>query len=122
MLDIDFDGYRRLLRGREDLMWFQIMYLERNWLLKMEPREFALVQDDATERYRRFRRDRPELYRRLPLFHIASHLGITPTQLSRIRKVEQGQDSGEGARCITGRRRRQGVLHRRPRRSCMEKG
>lgn len=90
MLSIDFDGYRSLLRQREDLMWFHIMYLEQNWLLKKEPRELALVQDDASERYRRFVRDFPKLYKRLPLFHVASHLGITPTQLSRIRKAERG--------------------------------
>ena len=89
MLSIDFDGYRRLLRERQDLMWFQIMYLEQNWLLKKEPRELALVQDDASERYRRFIREYPKLYERLPLFHVASHLGITPTQLSRIRKAER---------------------------------
>ena len=89
LVRIDFGGYRRLLRERADLMWFQIRYLEENWLLQKEPREVALVQDDASERYRRFCREHPELQERLPLFHIASHLGITPTQLSRIRKAER---------------------------------
>ncbi len=89
MLSIDFEGFRGLLRQREDLMWFHIMYLEQNWLLKKEPRELALVQEDATARYRRFLREYPELNERLPLFHVASHLGITPTQLSRIRKAER---------------------------------
>lgn len=88
MLSIDFAGYRGLLRERPDLMWFHIRYLEQNWLLKKEPRELALVQDDASKRYRRFIAECPALYERLPLFHIASHLGITPTQLSRIRKTE----------------------------------
>lgn len=87
MLRIDFEGYRALLRRRADLMWFHIKYLEHNWLLKKEPRELALVHDDASERYRRFVREYPELHERLPLFHVASHLGITPTQLSRIRRA-----------------------------------
>jgi len=89
LVGIDFAGYRRVLRAREDLKWFQIRYLERNWVLQKEPREFALVQDDAGERYRRFQRASPRLARRLPLFHIASHLGITPTQLSRIRRADR---------------------------------
>lgn len=86
---IDFAGYRRLLKDCPDLMWFHIQYLEKNWLLKKEPRELALVQDGASKRYRRFIREHPGLYARLPLFHVASHLGITPTQLSRIRKANQ---------------------------------
>jgi hypothetical protein len=44
------------------------------------------VQEDASQRYVRFIQDYPFLVERLPQHHIASHLGITPTQLSRIRK------------------------------------
>ncbi|MCB9656437.1 MAG: Crp/Fnr family transcriptional regulator [Sandaracinaceae bacterium] len=86
MISIDFTGYRALLRERPDLMWFQIRYLEENWLLAKEPREVALVQEDAASRYARFLRDAPRLAQRLPLYHVASHLGITPTQLSRLRR------------------------------------
>jgi CRP-like cAMP-binding protein len=91
LVAIDFAGFRALLERSPDLMWFQIRYLERNWLLMKEPREFALVQDEAAQRYRRFKQDSPGLAERLPLFHIASHLGITPTQLSRIRRAERGE-------------------------------
>lgn len=90
---IDFARYRALLRERPDLMWFQIRYLERNWLLGKEPRELALVQDDAMQRYLRFRERHPDLERRLAQYHVASHLGITPTQLSRIRR--RLRESGE---------------------------
>ncbi|MCB9876536.1 MAG: Crp/Fnr family transcriptional regulator [Planctomycetes bacterium] len=93
VLAIDFAGFRRLLQARADLMWFQIQYLERNWLLQKEPRELALVQDDADVRYARFLAESPGLARRLPLFHIASHLGITPTQLSRIRRARRDDDA-----------------------------
>ncbi|WGL15018.1 hypothetical protein PVT68_09520 [Microbulbifer bruguierae] len=44
------------------------------------------MQEDAGARYQQFLRDFPKLAARLPQYHIASHLGITPTQLSRIRK------------------------------------
>jgi CRP-like cAMP-binding protein len=89
VLSFDFAGYRAVLAERRDLMWFQIRYLERNWLLKKEPREFSLVQEEAAVRYRRFRDESPRLAARLPLFHVASHLGVTPTQLSRIRRAER---------------------------------
>ncbi|MFD1215905.1 Crp/Fnr family transcriptional regulator [Microbulbifer celer] len=86
IIEIDHAGYRRLLEMHDDLKNFHIHYLERHWLMDKEPREVALVQDEASVRYRRFLEDFPRLAQRLPQYHIASHLGITPTQLSRIRK------------------------------------
>lgn len=86
IIEIDFTAYRKLLLQRDDLKLFQIHYLEKNWLLAKDAREIAIVQEDATQRYLRFIQDYPFLVERLPQHHIASHLGITPTQLSRIRK------------------------------------
>ncbi len=86
LIEINFQAYRHLLDLHNDLKWFHILYLEENWLIKKEQREVALVQDDAMQRYLDFQATYPELEPRLPQYHIASHLGITPTQLSRIRK------------------------------------
>lgn len=86
LVEIDFDGYRKLMREKDDLKLFQIYYLERNWLIAKDSREVEIVQEDATQRYQRFLKEKPALSVRLPQHHIASHLGITPTQLSRIRK------------------------------------
>ncbi|MFT5693267.1 MAG: CRP-like cAMP-binding protein [Oceanicoccus sp.] len=86
LIEIDFLAFRRLLLEYDDLKLFQIYYLEKNWLLDKDEREITLVQQDATARYQRFLSDFPSLVERLPQYHIASHLGITPTQLSRIRK------------------------------------
>jgi len=86
IIEIDFARYRQLLLEKDDLKLFQIRYLEQNWLLAKDAREIEIVQDDATTRYLRFIEEYPNLVDRLPQYHIASHLGITPTQLSRIRK------------------------------------
>jgi len=86
VVEINFSGFRKLLFDAKDLMAFQIHYLEKNWLLHKDTREIALVQEDAEKRYMLFTRQHPLLTKRLPLYQIASHLGITPTQLSRIRK------------------------------------
>ncbi|MFV8781100.1 Crp/Fnr family transcriptional regulator [Microbulbifer sp. SA54] len=86
IIEIDHAGYRRLLQEHEDLKLYHIHYLERHWLMHKEPREVSLVQEGASVRYQRFLQDFPNLAQRLPQYHIASHLGITPTQLSRIRK------------------------------------
>ena len=88
LVSIDFTGFRQLLHQAEDLKLFQIHYLERHWLMGSESRDLALIQQNATERYKCFIARNPNLAGRLTLSHIASHLGITPTQLSRIRKAE----------------------------------
>ena len=86
IIEIDFSAYRKLMIEKSDLKLFQIYYLEKNWLLAKDSREIEIVQDDATARYLRFIDENPALVNRLAQYHIASHLGITPTQLSRIRK------------------------------------
>ena len=86
IIEIDFAAYRQLMTEKDDLKLFQIYYLEQNWLLVKDTREIEIVQEDATTRYLRFLEEHPGLVERLPQYHIASHLGITPTQLSRIRK------------------------------------
>lgn len=86
IIEIDFTAYRKLMIEKDDLKLFQIYYLEKNWLLAKDAREIELVQEDATTRYLHFIEKNPDLVERLPQYHIASHLGITPTQLSRIRK------------------------------------
>lgn len=48
-------------------------------------REAELLMQDAATRYQRFVEERPDLAARLPLHHVASHLGITNVALSRIR-------------------------------------
>lgn len=83
---IDFKGYRNLLQKDEDLKLYHILYLEKNWLLAKDAREVQLVQDDASARYLRFIADYANIFERIPQYHVASHLGVTPTQLSRIRK------------------------------------
>lgn len=86
IIEIDFKAYRKLLVENHELKLFQIYYLEKNWVLAKEAREIEIVQRDATARYLQFVEQYSNLVHRLPQYHIASHLGITPTQLSRIRK------------------------------------
>lgn len=84
---IDFTRYRELLHAADDVKLFQVYYLEKHWLLHKDAREIQLVQEDAKQRYQRFLDDYSSIAERIPQYHIASHLGITPTQLSRIRKA-----------------------------------
>jgi len=59
--------------------------LAEHFFVSKEKREIDLVTLDASERYEIFQKEHPNLENLIPQYHIASYLGITPTQLSRIR-------------------------------------
>ena len=59
--------------------------LAEQFFVSKEKREIELVMLDATERYEIFQKEHSNLENLIPQYHIASYLGITPTQLSRIR-------------------------------------
>lgn len=86
LVEINFAEYRQLMLANDEIKLFQIYYLEKNWLLAKDAREIEIVQQDATTRYLKFVEQFPTIVKRIPQYHIASHLGITPTQLSRVRK------------------------------------
>ncbi|QNL52544.1 Crp/Fnr family transcriptional regulator [Olivibacter sp. SDN3] len=86
IININFRKYRALIDEHNDLKNFYIAYLEKNWVIEKEQREVSLVMENASVRYLKLLNDHPGIDTRIPLQHIASHLGITATQLSRIRK------------------------------------
>lgn len=78
-------AYRELLEKHHDLALFHMYYLEKNWVVNKEPLEVSLKYETAKKRYLQLL-ENTSLYNRLKQHHIASYLGITPTQLSRIKK------------------------------------
>ena len=72
-----YDNYPKIERLARKLA-------ENKFVLK-EKREIELVTLDASERYEIFRKEHPKLENLIPQYHIASYLGVSPTQLSRIR-------------------------------------
>ena len=60
--------------------------LAERFFVHKEQREIEIVLLNADKRYQIFQKDFPQLEQQIPQYHIASYLGITPTQLSRIRR------------------------------------
>lgn len=107
-------GYASLITGRESLinvqaltdctvmaanyseivkLFDQSQIIERiarkvveSFFVEKEIREFELLSLPAEERYLKFQKQYATLETIIPQYHIASYLGVSPTQLSRIRK------------------------------------
>jgi CRP-like cAMP-binding protein len=86
IISFNYKKYREYLFQNDDLKNFYIAYLEKNWVVDKEKREIAIVMKEASIRYLELLEEQPNIEKRVPLNHIASHLGITPRQFSRIRK------------------------------------
>jgi CRP-like cAMP-binding protein len=84
VLEYDFNEFKKLVLVYPDIAQFYYRYLEQHWVIDKEPYEISLRSDSAKIRYADFLRKYPDLVKRLKKHHIASYLGITPTQLSRI--------------------------------------
>jgi len=82
--EYDFREFKRLTERYKDIAAFYIAYMERHWILEKEPEEIGFRQNTARDRYDDFVKKYPHLINRIKKHQIASYLGITPTQMSRI--------------------------------------
>ncbi len=81
-------NYNELSKAGEnnsELLRLEIKMLQTIFI-KSARREAQLLLGNAEQRYRWFCKEYPELLERIPQYHIASFLGITPVSLSRLRK------------------------------------
>ena len=72
--DLGLDDLERLARKMAEY-----------YFLEKERKELEIVMLNATERYQLFQAEFPKIEQYIPQYHVASYLGITPIQLSRIR-------------------------------------
>ena len=84
VLSYRFSEFKKLTEQHGDIASFYIHYIERHWIIEKEPLEISFRYDSARKRYTDFLSAYPGLVKRLKKHQIASYLGITPTQLSRL--------------------------------------
>jgi CRP-like cAMP-binding protein len=63
-----------------------IQKLTFSYLEQKQNREISLLSEESKNNYLTFKKSYPDLENKIQHYHIASYLGITPTQLSRLRK------------------------------------
>lgn len=86
ILQFDYRAFKKEIFADEELKSFYIGYLEAKWVVENESRQISFATQTAAERYERFMAQYPGLIHRVSLQDIASFIGVSPTQLSRIRK------------------------------------
>ncbi len=84
LIQFSYQSFRELFIKHRSLESLMLTIMEGEWI-KKEQHDIRMVTNDATTNYLIFRDEYPGLENLIPQYHIASYLGITPIQLSRIR-------------------------------------
>ena len=85
LYEIPYSKLRNILKNDLELSNLYTDMLHHFFVI-MEESEVEKVLLEAKDRYQNFQARYPDIINKIPLFHIASYLGITPIQLSRIRR------------------------------------
>ncbi len=83
--EVDYKKFMDLCKENSGVNTLYSKVLEAVYM-KYENRLMDLIALDAKGRYLELRKQVPMVETLIPQYHIASYLGITPVQLSRIRK------------------------------------
>lgn len=71
------------------LLW--LLEVHQSLFIDKAKRDAKRILCNGEERYQWFAKEYPQLLDRIPQYHIASFLGITPVSLSRIRRKQTNQ-------------------------------
>lgn len=86
LFEIDYVGLKKLCEEDNSVNRLYSKILEYTFIT-YEERNLDLMTLSGTERYKKLRKQIPEIDTLIPQYQIASYLGITAVQLSRIRKT-----------------------------------
>ena len=89
VFEVDFITFMSLCKTDINISNLYVKILE-SIFMQYERRSLELMSLNATQRYLKLRQRIPNIDDLIPQFQIASFLGITPVQLSRIRKKMNG--------------------------------
>lgn len=76
---------------RPEILRFEITFMH-NLFVRNAKRDGKRLLGNGEQRYRWFCHEYPQFLERVPLYHIASFLGMTPVSLSRLRKQISSQE------------------------------
>lgn len=86
LIIVDFYAFEKLRQTYIELQTAYGKYLEQTYL-QLHHRITSFVTQTPKERYYAFAKMFPQAIQRIPQYHLASYLGISPQHLSRLRHV-----------------------------------
>lgn len=91
LIELPFSLMKEFLQKQQKWEQFALPFAEGLVESKFR-REHDLLMLSATERYQNFVQDNRSIIDRIPDYHLASILGITPVSLSRIKSAEKNAE------------------------------
>ncbi|MEM9549422.1 MAG: cyclic nucleotide-binding domain-containing protein [Bacteroidota bacterium] len=85
LLNLSLESMQELIDFNPKYAVVKSYYVEQTFA-KVSRHDQRMLTKDATARYLDLAKHNPEILEKVPQYHIASYLGITPQSLSRIRK------------------------------------
>lgn len=85
LLVIEKEAFEKLAMQHSNWVLFLKTIAEQQYI-ELEKRIFQLQKSDAITRYSNLIKNQPEYIQSIPLYYLASYLGISQRHLSRIRK------------------------------------
>lgn len=82
--EMSYSVFLNLCKDNRVLEQYMFSVVQKYWSIK-EKRLIDLLSYDAAENYREFQKEYAHLIERIPLHYQAKYLGVSATQLSRIR-------------------------------------
>lgn len=82
--EMSYSQFLKLCEQNRELEQYMFSVVQRYWGIK-EKRLIDLLSYDAAENYEEFKKEYAHLIERIPLHYQAKYLGVSATQLSRIR-------------------------------------
>lgn len=81
----NYHQFHEYALDKPEILNFEITFMQ-SLFISIATRDSKRMLSNGEQRYRWFCREYPHLLERIPQYHIASFLGMTPVSLSRLRK------------------------------------
>lgn len=85
LVAVNYHAFHEYAKDKPDILNFELTFMQ-SLFVSNATRDAKRLINNGEQRYRWFCREYAHLFERIPQYHIASFLGMTPVSLSRLRR------------------------------------